>query len=469
MIGLFLLLVVVPIWANCPHDVSEFAAKLLQRDEYLHSTWRVNISLVEGDDLIPVFSNMASIFSVPASNNKVITTSAAFHELGPNFKSETTAYLSENVLCIHSGGDASLSHLTLASFASHLAPALPKNVQLVIDDSYFGFQSCPGGWEWADMFFDYGAPPTATVLEHNTITLIIFPSPTVGAPPRIAMEDRHDAQAIQILNNLKTSPPGSPTNILYYYNLWRPGVLILDGQIALNSTTVRITPAVHDINRFGMAFAAHLADHGITASTIETTTEPRCQFLNNPKKLAVFPSPPLTTIMNHTLQTSDNLEAEIWLRHLGTLTPDPTLTNYQNGINKIIQVHKSRGIDTSRFYQTDGSGLGRSNLVQPDSEVEILYIMRNQPQYISMLPVGGESGTLAGRFIGTPAQGRVHAKTGTLTGVNALSGYVFPRNFKYPVIFSIIVNDSSNIPNALVRKGMDEIIVEVAKLTSTDC
>lgn len=68
------------------------------------------------------------------------------------------------------------------------------------------------------------------------------------------------------------------------------------------------------------------------------------------------------------------------------------------------------------------------------------------------------------RYKGTVAQGRVHAKTGSLTGVNALSGYLFAENFPFPIIFSFIVNDSSDISASDVRNGIDEIVVSLAKL-----
>jgi D-alanyl-D-alanine carboxypeptidase/D-alanyl-D-alanine-endopeptidase (penicillin-binding protein 4) len=74
---------------------------------------------------------------------------------------------------------------------------------------------------------------------------------------------------------------------------------------------------------------------------------------------------------------------------------------------------------------------------------------------MSLLPVGGEDGTLAGRFGGTPAAGRVHAKTGSLSHVSALSGYIQRANGKW-VVFSILVNNY-NTSTADVRGAMDRI------------
>jgi D-alanyl-D-alanine carboxypeptidase/D-alanyl-D-alanine-endopeptidase (penicillin-binding protein 4) len=87
-------------------------------------------------------------------------------------------------------------------------------------------------------------------------------------------------------------------------------------------------------------------------------------------------------------------------------------SNYDYGITRVKQVLSSLGVDVRAFIQTDGSGLGRSNMVQPNACVDVLFAMLKQKQWISMLPVGGVDGTLSDRFVGTAAAGRVHAKTG---------------------------------------------------------
>jgi D-alanyl-D-alanine carboxypeptidase/D-alanyl-D-alanine-endopeptidase (penicillin-binding protein 4) len=116
------------------------------------------------------------------------------------------------------------------------------------------------------------------------------------------------------------------------------------------------------------------------------------------------------------------------------------------------------GVKPEAFSINDGSGLARPNLVTPATVVKLLRHMHASPvrdSWISLLPVGGRDGTLGSRFGDGPAAGRVHAKTGSLSHVSALSGYIERRNGKW-VAFSILVNNF-NGPTADVRGIMDRI------------
>jgi D-alanyl-D-alanine carboxypeptidase/D-alanyl-D-alanine-endopeptidase (penicillin-binding protein 4) len=123
------------------------------------------------------------------------------------------------------------------------------------------------------------------------------------------------------------------------------------------------------------------------------------------------------------------------------------------------------GIDPYSFRQVDGSGLSRYNMVQPTTMVEVLRMMRladGQDLFYDSLPVAGVSGTLRRRFIGTPAQGRVRAKTGTLRGVRALSGYMDTPSGE-SVIFSILVNQPGQ-SGAVMIDAIDQIVLELTRL-----
>ncbi len=154
------------------------------------------------------------------------------------------------------------------------------------------------------------------------------------------------------------------------------------------------------------------------------------------------------------------MEAELYMRHLGVAAGGPD--NYQAGLDAVKQHLASLGV-AEEFYQTDGSGLGRSNLLTPNGVVQVLRSMV-KTEWVDYLPVGGESGTLRNRFHGTG--GRVKAKTGSLTGVNSLSGYVFPEHFSDVVLFSIINNGNSDIDYSIMHNATDSIVAEILKCRS---
>jgi serine-type D-Ala-D-Ala carboxypeptidase/endopeptidase (penicillin-binding protein 4) len=156
------------------------------------------------------------------------------------------------------------------------------------------------------------------------------------------------------------------------------------------------------------------------------------------KVLAVIQSAPITTTMNWTLMTSDNLYTECYLRTLGAREKRRSgspLNAQELGLARVNQILSSLGVDTNLFRQVDGSGLSRYNLVSPAAMIETLKAMdatKYGQVYKSFLPVAGVSGSLKHRFINTPAVGIVHAKTGTLSGVvtvrRSLQTYFKNRN-----------------------------------------
>lgn len=152
---------------------------------------------------------------------------------------------------------------------------------------------------------------------------------------------------------------------------------------------------------------------------------------------------------------SNNDYADILLRYLG-------------GSQSVRQALTSLGVDPNGYRIADGSGLSRSNLVTPRAIVSILRAMhsaKGNDIFLASLPVAGTSGTLKHRLRQTTAQGHVYAKTGTLKGVRALSGYV--ENAQYgTLVFSIISNRGRDGSDALLVQAIDEIVLRLGSLVS---
>jgi D-alanyl-D-alanine carboxypeptidase/D-alanyl-D-alanine-endopeptidase (penicillin-binding protein 4) len=140
------------------------------------------------------------------------------------------------------------------------------------------------------------------------------------------------------------------------------------------------------------------------------------------------------------------------------------LGSREAGLDELRTFLTEAGVADTSYNIEDGSGLSRPNLVTPGAVVKLLRYMYQTPArdtWISFLPVAGRDGTLAARFDDTPAAGRIHAKTGTLAHVNALSGYAQRRDGSW-VAFSILVNNS-NQSSAAVRAVMDKICILIWK------
>ena len=154
-----------------------------------------------------------------------------------------------------------------------------------------------------------------------------------------------------------------------------------------------------------------------------------------------------------TNQKSDNAYASVLLSYLG-------------GNSSVEAALSSIGIDTNGYRLRDGSGLSHNNLATPRTLVSILKTMfhgRGNDVFVTSLPVAGISGTMKNRLRHTSAEGTVRAKTGTLKGVKALSGYA--ENSEYGMlVFSIITNQPTSKPSSPIVKGIDDIVLNLSTL-----
>ncbi len=156
--------------------------------------------------------------------------------------------------------------------------------------------------------------------------------------------------------------------------------------------------------------------------------------------------------VNVTNKRSNNAYAEALMKHVG-------------GPGAVKAAISQLGVNPQGFRVADGSGLSRSNVATPRSLVDTLqamYYAPNKDVFIASLPVAGQNGTLSRRMKATPAEGNVYAKTGTLKGVRALSGYINNPSHG-PLAFSILANDWSRSGNALVR-AIDQVVVQLNTL-----
>lgn len=131
----------------------------------------------------------------------------------------------------------------------------------------------------------------------------------------------------------------------------------------------------------------------------------------------------------------------------------------EGGATPVMRFAQSLGASVTL---SDGSGLSRANRASPRDVARYLVGMATDQhfsEWLDALPVAGVSGTLADRMVGTVAQGRCHAKTGTLTGVSALSGYCTTLR-GHRLVFSILMNGVGNVDQArAVQDRMVELLV----------
>ena len=402
-------------------------------------------------------------YHTPASNNKVLTTAAVMTALGPDYTILTRILGSgstsaESTVCVRGSGDPSMSYQKLQAAAEKLSSRGLQHIRtLVIDDTLYT-PPFPHGWQWEDLPYYYGAQPSSFVLNENVMSIRVQPNGKVGDPLVVSYTNPTDKSLNLVRTHLSTTSAAgtSPTVDVS----WRIGLpyIYLVGSMPLGSAPTTISAAVvNPTERFSAMLIAAFQKAGINVGDV---IRGDCR-KSGLSELVSIPSDPLGSMVNHTLQVSDNLMAEIWSRHLGSIqggSGDAT-TDGVAAVSDILS--RKLGVDPSSFRQTDGSGMDYANLVSPWALVNVLKAMGNGPYasiYKSYLPNSYPGGMLYSRFIGTPAVGRVFAKTGYVSVVSSLSGWVDDDK-----LFSILL-DQSPTPGSVRTRLIAQIVVMIADL-----
>lgn len=174
----------------------------------------------------------------------------------------------------------------------------------------------------------------------------------------------------------------------------------------------------------------------LQARGVSLGTPSRGDAPNNLTDIASIDSPALPMVLTEMLSASDNLSAEMLLRELGAHAGDGTTAK---GVQETTTVLARLGVPTAGVTMVDGSGLSRTDTV-PCQTLQAILELPVRPRFVPIrdaLAIAGQRGTLATRFKNTPLAGNLSAKTGTLSGVSGLAGFVTSDR---PLSFSILLN-----------------------------
>ena len=348
---------------------------------------------------------------------------------------------------------------------------------LIGDDTFYAPERYGEGWAQDDLQWIDGAPVSALTFNDNVLFLKIQPGEKAEEKALVAIEPLINAPQTtyyEFENRIVTTAAGVARKIgihrdpgSYKVKLW--------GSIPLGDAGLSEAIAVEDHAEFtAQVFRSLLEKRGITVTGKTTVRHgDPAQFFDQPPTPAIpviaSPGAPPQVLAEHvslpliedvrvTNKTSQNLHAELDLRLIGQLKG--TGGSFEGGAAALKLFLLHAGLKANEFFVLDGSGLSRRDLITPAAMVQLLIHASRQPwgaAFMQTLPVAGVDGSLAERFLNTPAGGLVHGKTGTLSHVNALSGYGQTRSGKR-FTFSIFCNNH-DLPSAKVVAAIDEIMV----------
>lgn len=461
----------------------------LDRQEFDGSHWGVAIMNLRTGALL--YERNATRRFTPASNVKLYTTAAALEQLGPDYRYQTRLYARGSMengvlqgdLVVRGAGDPTLGGYEqrtdptaiFRTWADSLRVVGITHIQgnIIGDDNVFADMPLGHGWSWDDTPYAYAAELGGLVFNQNKIEVTIV-GRTVGQPGRIHWEPAN-TDYVRLVNQTKTiastasideeyrRPLG--TNTIYLRSKVPVGRVERE-DLAISNPTLYFTHVLRDVLLYeGLSVDGAPVD-------VDSLSAPPSYTDGTVHRIATYPSPPLAEIVFSLNHESLNLYAEQVLRTLGVERPQVTDEDVEPGsaemgIEAAMRTLVRAGIDTSRIQLADGSGLSRHNLVTPQATVQLLRYMWDHPNpdvagaFYASLPVGGKSGTLEYRYAdGARARGQVHAKTGTLSNVSSLSGYITTAAGT-PLAFSMMCNQYLS-KTELVRRAQDVIVNALA-------
>lgn len=394
----------------------------------------------------------------PASNLKLLTTATVLHELGSDFTYKTNMYgvgrqdgnTWNGDIIFRGSGDPSLSGrfynddrlYVLEKFYSALKERGIEKISgnIIGNDSYFDAKPYPDGWSWDDLSFYYAAPINALSFNNNTVDLTVYARGDIGDTPSIEWFP-FDTDYVEFVNEQNITPQNAEYDE-YYQRILGTNTIILrsdlpKGYVEKEALSIQNPPLF-----FVDTFKKYLQDGGIQVdghlmidSHVHDWDNPRYQ------RLKVHESKPLGDLLHQLNKESDNFYAEMLLKTAAAERYNTQGTT-DLGVALMKNFARSRGLNTSDMSISDASGMSSTTLFSTRALSKLLVSMQNHPEFEAFknsLSQSGIDGSLQYRFRKSSLAGRILAKTGYVSGVRALSGYLQAQSDK-TLIFSIVTN-----------------------------
>jgi len=438
------------------------------------AAWGILVqSLDRGDRLVAL---NAGTLLVPASTLKLVTLATAVDAVGWQHRFETafsaTGPLVDGTLqgdLVATGsGDPSIGGRggpDLAAWIAALRQAGVRRIagRIIGDDNAVEEPRPQLAWAWDDLGYATGALFGALNYAENRMDVTVAAADVVGGRPTLRVEPHAARRPLD--NTVVTGAAGS---MLLLWPEQRPGepFLTIAGFIPMGAPPVRMTVAVGNPT----IWFAQVLRHLLTAGGIEVAGDahdvdevPPLPDRGLRAGLPRHVSPPLSDLARPLLKESINLYGEALLRLNAAPGVFPTNDAALEGLRARM---RGWGIADEAWQIVDGSGLSRRNAVAPEVLVAVLqrlYEPSGTSPWMAALPMAGRDGTLEARMRGTPAEGNVRAKTGTMSNVRSLAGYVRTRNGE-ALAFAIMA-DGFEGSGATAVEAIDRIAVRLASFS----
>ena len=422
----------------------------------------VGISIFKnGQEIIDINANKKYI---PASVTKIFTSLAVLEHIPPGTKFFTRLVSSGPIengnlkgdLVLVGGGDSGFVSETMWYLVNSFVREKIKQIDgdLIVDDSLFDDKRFDESREDHRVDRAYDAPVGAMSFNWNSVNVFLRPGLKIGQSAEVFIDPENNQ--IELQSELKT---GNKTDFSVNRSKNSDGkdIIIVKGKIDRESKEIPVYKGITDpLTWSGANLKSFLQQRGII---IKGKIKPGKASIGA-KVLAEAPSKPIEQLLADMNKFSSNFVAEMLTKQLAAF--NGVQGSLSAGLDFIRQSARGAGLTDSEFEIYNPSGLTRENKFTPKALVKILEKIRKDfrlfPEFVSSLPIAGIDGTLKNRMKEGPALRWVRAKTGLLTGVNSLAGYIGIEGGEI-MTFAFIYNGPKD--GAVVRGIYDRLISEV--------
>jgi len=404
----------------------------------------------------------------PASNMKLLTSATALNVLGTDFKFRTSVLtdaavndgILEGDLFFKGFGNPDLKTSDLDTLVRQIKAQGIHAVRgrVVADVSYFDDLYWGYGWNWDDEPYQYAAFISPLSINDNCVGVKATPGQNPGDSIQVEMVP--PTGFVSLVNTAITATDTAIRRL----SITRPykerkNVIIVDGEMLANTEANERQISVWKPE----LYAAQLLAEALRRDSVLVEIEPSIAAApDSARELAVHYHG-IDSMLVNLNKSSDNLSAELTLKTLCAVRRGMP-ASAEGGVYVINEFLSSLGIDTTKYFIADGSGLSFYNLLTAEMITQLLTSMSERadifPLFYESLPIAGIDGTIKNRMKGTLAEGNLRAKTGTISGVSSLSGYVTTLDGER-LVFSMSMQNFIH-PTRLYQQAQDSIGVLLA-------
>lgn len=416
------------------------------------------ISIRHADTGELLYSHFGDIQLRPASNMKILTGVAAMEVLGPEYRfstevltdGEITRSTLQGNLYLKGKGDPTLLKENFDQFARDLkAQGIDEiNGDIIGDDTWFDDVRLSEDMSWDNEPSYVAAQISALTISPNddydtgSVIVEVHPGSEVGQAPEVRTIPETDH--VTIVNQAEIIEAGQAKSISIQREHGSNDIVI-KGHMPQDGTMSRTWSSVWEPTNYALdVFKKSLEEQGIKVSDeakVERGVTPEEASLLISKE-----SMPLEDILIPFMKLSNNGHGEILTKEMGRSVYGEG--SWANGLQVINDILSKFNINENAILLRDGSGMSDKTLIPADEVSQLLYAIQDRdwyPVFKSSLPVAGEpdrlvGGTLRNRMTGDSTRGNVVAKTGSLTSVSTLSGYVTTKDGER-LVFSMLMNN----------------------------